>query len=148
MLERCCWPTKIRHIRNYRDKGIKVCIEWLYDFEAFYKDMGECPPRLTLGRIDSSKGYSKDNCRWETWGQQRKTSSTPIRYVVLNGETLPATVAARKLGVHPQTILSRMRCGWTPDEAISTPVRKDLRFKNGKMTAEYRRIRDLKKAKQ
>lgn len=34
------------------------------NFETFLDDMGECPPRHSLDRIDGSKGYSPDNCRW------------------------------------------------------------------------------------
>lgn len=33
-------------------------------FVNFYADMGEKPKGSRLLRIDSSKGYSKDNCKW------------------------------------------------------------------------------------
>lgn len=48
---------------------IDVCEGWL-DFETFYNDMGEPPDKMSLDRIDNSKGYSKDNCRWATQSQQ------------------------------------------------------------------------------
>lgn len=59
---------------NYGGKGISVCDEWL-DFKAFekwaYENGYEDPPCgarradcLSIDRIDSSKGYNPENCRW------------------------------------------------------------------------------------
>lgn len=48
----------------YFDKGISISPEWRRSFKTFYADMGNCPEGYSLDRIDSSKGYSKENCRW------------------------------------------------------------------------------------
>ena len=51
--------------KKYKDKGITVCERWA-TFETFIKDMKECPVNKYLDRIDSSKGYYPENCRWVT----------------------------------------------------------------------------------
>lgn len=65
MKERCYLDSYIE-TEYYQDKGITVCDRWLESFENFYEDMGERPEGKSLDRIDHQKGYSPDNCRWET----------------------------------------------------------------------------------
>jgi len=61
MKQRCLNPnTKAAHIyyKTYIDPN------WL-TFEGFLKDMGERPVgRYSIDRIDPTKGYYKENCRW------------------------------------------------------------------------------------
>lgn len=47
-------------------------------FENFYEDMYHgYEDGLTLGRIDNSKGYYKDNCRWESPALQSRNQGKP-----------------------------------------------------------------------
>lgn len=64
MKDRCLNPNNSR-FSYYGSKGIKVCKRWL-KFENFLEDMGEKPISKEIDRIESSKGYFKDNCRWVT----------------------------------------------------------------------------------
>lgn len=48
--------------RVYQD--VSVCDRWANSFAAFLEDMGECVDGMTLDRIDPTKGYEPDNCRW------------------------------------------------------------------------------------
>ena len=41
-----------------------VCEEWLENFEAFVRDVGERPDGLTLKRKDASKPFNRENCAW------------------------------------------------------------------------------------
>lgn len=63
MKERC-YLESYSEKEYYQDHGIKVCDEWLKSFDSFYRDMGKRPEGYTLDRINSSKGYNKENCRW------------------------------------------------------------------------------------
>lgn len=57
-----CYNPKNKDYKHYGARNIKS--EWKY-FEQFLKDMKKgYHYKLTLDRIDNSKGYSKKNCRW------------------------------------------------------------------------------------
>ena len=64
MKHRCKYE---RSAKWYRDKGIKVCDAWLYwpTFAQFGIDNG-WEPGLEIDRIDNSKGYYPENCRFVT----------------------------------------------------------------------------------
>lgn len=55
------WETK----RNYQDRGITVCAEWL-SFENFrdWALASGFKGGLEIDRVDNDKGYCQENCRW------------------------------------------------------------------------------------
>ena len=74
MKERCYNP-KHDSYRHYGAKGIKVCDKWKDSFASFYwwsinngyEDVdGEFKDMFSIDRIDSSKDYCPENCRWVT----------------------------------------------------------------------------------
>lgn len=71
MLERCL-NVNGPNFKNYGGRGICVCDRWLV-FENFRDDMGaDYAEGLTLDRIDNSKGYVPDNCRWTDRREQSR----------------------------------------------------------------------------
>lgn len=63
MIQRCTNPNNTKY-HLYGARGINVSNEWVHSFENFLRDMGERPKETSLDRIDNSKGYYKENCRW------------------------------------------------------------------------------------
>lgn len=77
MMSRCNNPKDYSYHR-YGGAGIKVCERWK-DPYAFYSDIGDKPSSShSLDRIDRTKGYSKDNVRWATFGQQVANRSITV----------------------------------------------------------------------
>jgi len=63
---------------TYEEKGIKVCPEWLNNFEAFYEYIGKAPENnrtWSVGRIDNNKDYAPGNVRWEQDLEQARNHS-------------------------------------------------------------------------
>lgn len=79
MIARCSNPCSIAY-EKYGGKGIKVCDRWKDSFVSFYEDMGDRPsPEHSIDRIDGSKGYYKENCRWADWHTQSINTVLQVR---------------------------------------------------------------------
>ncbi len=108
--------------KNYGGRGIFVCEEW-HDFTNFHRDMG-CPSgRVELDRIDNNAGYCKENCRWVSRKINSRNRRTN-RIINFNGESLTMAEWCERLGINHGTMHARIRCGWTIEEALTTPVQK------------------------
>ena len=113
MRNRCLNPNHISYLR-YGALGVKICERW-NSFEAFLEDMGERPKGMTLGRKDSKLDYCKDNCRWETIGQQQRNIRTNI-WIEHNGERKVLQDWSRELGIDRNTIKRRFLAGAPIDQ--------------------------------
>lgn len=72
---------KSKDYKYYAWKWISVCKEWIDDYINFKNDMYKSyndhvalywENDTTIDRIDCSKWYYKDNCRWATYKEQYK----------------------------------------------------------------------------
>jgi len=102
MKNRCLNP-KSQQFKNYGGRGITVCDRWK-DFDAFLSDMGLRPPgKMSIERIDNSKGYYPENCKWGTTSEQ---AANQRRTVLIDGK--PLSVLAREAGEYPSTLFRRL----------------------------------------
>src|SRR5690606_30184289 len=121
MKHRCLNPDA-KFFSHYGGRGITVCERWM-KFENFLEAMGPRPKGFTLERIDNSKGYSKENCVWASRKQQ-SNNNRRNRVIEVDGVSKTATQWAEQRGIRPGTILNRLFKGWSPVEAVSTPLRR------------------------
>lgn len=76
-----CMNPNCKSYKRYGAAGITICDRWLgyYGLQNFIDDMGPTPTDektpsgrsvWSIDRIDNTKGYSPDNCRWTNYSQQ------------------------------------------------------------------------------
>ena len=79
-----CYNEKNSRYNSYGGRGIKICDEWLDDFQNFYdwSVLNGYKDGLTIDRIDVNGNYEPSNCRWATLEEQinnqRKTICVEI----------------------------------------------------------------------
>lgn len=119
MHKRCLDPNHEAY-KRYGGSGITICHRWL-KYENFLADMGERPSKeITLDRINSSKGYSPDNCRWATWEQQTESRFVKNTEELAFRENLAKL--CRRLNLDYSVILKRVQRGSSIEDAIKTPI--------------------------
>lgn len=105
-----CLDKNYKAYQNYGAVGITICDEWKDDFVAFMNWSYKNGYRegLSLDRIDNSKGYSPDNCRWVTWKDQCNNRRSNIN-VTYQGRTQTLKQWCEELNLNYDLIRNRMR---------------------------------------
>lgn len=117
-----CYRSAKKSFNCYGGRGISVCKAWRDSFEAFLADMGPRPSMAhSLDRINNDGNYEPGNCRWATKRVQTRNTRRN-RYLEANGERRLMVEWAEITGIKQNTILCRLRKGWTEAAAVSTPV--------------------------
>ena len=122
MIQRCYNPNHDEY-KNYGKRGIVVCDEWQtyppfekWSLENGYND------KLSIDRIDVNGNYSPDNCRWATNREQNLNKRTN-HFVEFNGKTQTVQEWGEELGIKPNTLIYRLRRGWSVEDALTRPVK-------------------------
>lgn len=127
-----CFNSNAKNYKYYGGRGITVCSEWL-DAEEF----GKWAIRsgwfdgATLDRIDNSKGYCPENCRWATRQEQAKNRRN-ARLITRNGETHSVTEWTKILGVNRSLLLNRLCSGWSEEEIFEPTYKNQYDRRNKK----------------
>lgn len=123
MMMRCTNPNDPSYDR-YGGRGVVVCERWQNGdgtktgFGCFIDDMGVRPEGLTLDRIDNTKGYSPENCRWASRKEQMNNRSVS-RTITYNGETLPISDWCKRTGLKRAALHARVFIyGWPIGRAL------------------------------
>lgn len=111
MLRRCTATTG-KDAKDYALRGITVCAAWR-SFPAFFAEMGECPPKLTLEREDVNGNYERSNCVWASRKVQANNKQTTVRFSV-EGQMLTVTQAAELWGVSFKVAKKRLMAATQP----------------------------------
>ena len=116
MMTRCLSPNG-----EYKKKGITVCDRWR-SFANFLADMGERPLGTSIDRYPNMDGdYEPGNCRWATPKQQ--INNRHNSFIIEAGGIKHTTSEWSDItGIKILTLYFRIRRGWTPERAVSTPV--------------------------
>ena len=117
-----CLNTAHKDYPKYGAAGITLCEEW-HKFENFLADMGTRPAGTSIDRIDNTKGYSPDNCRWASPKQQSRNRKSN-KLVVFNGNTMTLAEFTEVSGLPKHVAYDRVvKLNWPLDKAANTPVR-------------------------
>lgn len=120
-----CEKEYIPEYESYGGRGITVCDEWKRDFIKFKEWAVEngYSNGLQIDRIDVNGNYCPDNCRFVTPMENSNNRRNNKRAFYKNKK---ATIAelCRENNVPYLRVISRLRAGWTIDDAIEKPVDK------------------------
>lgn len=124
MVQRCHNPSN-KWFVNYGARGILVCDAWRASFLKFADDIGPRPEGYVLDRIDNSRGYSKDNCRWVD-SHVSNSNRRSVTIVTVGDESMTLKEACRRAGLSYRATLKRLERGWSMEDAMTAPHRSRL----------------------
>lgn len=127
MIQRCQNETQDSY-HLYGGRNIKICDRW-NKFENFYEDtyknfqkhtkiFGE--NQTSLDRIDSNKGYNKENCKWSTQKEQSNNRRSN-RLITYNGQTKTIAQWSELTNLKYTTLWTRLfSYNWSVKKAFNT----------------------------
>ena len=103
-----CYNTKLEAYKNYGNRGIQVCKEWLNDYRNFEKWAKEngYKENLTIDRINNDDDYKPSNCRWVTRKEQNRNKRNNI-YITYNGEKTLLKDFAKEKNINYKSLHSK-----------------------------------------
>lgn len=127
MKQRCC-DKNYDSYKRYGAVGITISDDWML-FKNFYEDMNELYKKhlkrfgeqeTTLDRIDNTKGYSKENCRWATRKEQANNTSNNLknRYVNVGLKKISLYDFSKKYKISQAAICNKFRDGWNANDIV------------------------------
>jgi hypothetical protein len=116
-----CYNKNSYPYKDYGARGIRMCDEWLNNFQQFYDDMYPTySPGLTIERKNVNGNYCKDNCIWIPRSQQGNNRRSTIWVDTLEGK-MSIAHAAKKAGISWPAMYVRIKMNW-PKEKLLLPA--------------------------
>lgn len=108
-MKRRCYNKNASQYQDYGGRGIRVCDEWLAEFETFYNWAMDNGYRegLTIDRIDVNGNYTPDNCRWVDRKTQQRNRRNNVNFTYA-GETHCLIEWCERLGLRYNTVVNRI----------------------------------------
>lgn len=135
-----CLNSKNAAWDDYGGRGIKICSYFKNSLENFVQDVGERPnKKYSIDRIDNNAHYScghcpecirenwASNCRWATKKEQTRNTRSN-RWLEYKGETKCLQDWAEILGLSRDTILHRLKKGWSVERTFATPTKSSVKI--------------------
>lgn len=122
MKERC-YNSNHPAYKYYGGKGVAIAQEW-HSIEDFYQWAlnNGYQDDLTIDRIDGTKNYCPENCRWIPMRDQAKNQTSNIN-ITYRGETKILAEWASLLGMSPGALKYRIT-HWTLEKALTHPIKQ------------------------
>ena len=133
-MKKRCYNPRHESYKYYGAKGVKLCDEWVHNFDAFEEwalSHGYSDDK-TIDRIDSNGDYCPENCRWAT-PKQQANNCRDNNTLTYNGLTLTMMEWSERLNINFKTLARRIYHGWPVEKALMTPV--DTRYATRGMNA-------------
>lgn len=123
IIGRCYTPTSTVYA-YYGGRGIRVADEWR-TFEGFLRGLATLGPKPSpehsIDRIRSDGDYAPGNIRWATKIEQARNQRNNT-LVPFAGLLLCISAWAERVGLNQYMISKRLRRGWSPEDALTTPA--------------------------
>ena len=114
-----CYDKHAANYAAYGGRGVRICNEWLEDKQAFFDWAihNGYDDSLSIDRVDVNGDYTPANCKWATNKEQSNNRRDNIR-ISYDGLTLSVAEWAAKTNIPYSTIYSRLRSGWSIEDAL------------------------------
>lgn len=123
-----CYNQNNKQYKNYGGRGIKVCDEWVNNFELFYDWAlnNGYEDGLQIDRIDVNGNYEPSNCRWVDRYVNNNNRRNNITFTY-KGETMSLRAWCRRFNISYKTCMTRYYRGHTIEECLQLTELSDHR---------------------
>lgn len=144
-----CYNFKNKGYKNYGKRGIKVCQEWLDNFQTFYDwaIQNGYKKGLSIERKENNGNYCPENCKWASKQEQANNTRSNNRIYAFNEtKTLMQWSKDSRCNVNYDCLKRRIILGWDSEKAI-TLISKNDKYNNKLICIfnEYKNIKDWSK---
>lgn len=115
-----CYNSNSKSYNDYGGRGVKVCNEWLNDFNTFYDwaMSNGYQDNLTIDRIDVNGNYEPNNCRWAT-PKQQANNTRRNNYITYKNKTYTITQWSEILNIGQSVLSHRFMSNWDIEELLT-----------------------------